>query len=109
MTHEEIYEISSIENIFPHEVFDEKINEIAPFITEIYCIHDDYEQYLSVFFSPSQIHRLSEVITPLRMKKTEEEIQCIEKAITITNEAHRAIQASYRSLSYEYEVEAVIA
>ncbi len=105
-----IAEISGIEKISPLSTLSPYISEVIEDIPDIYTTHRDENPYFEeLTIYDATYHPLYEVLEPLRMIKTDEEVENIRKAIAVTGFAYEKLRKNIRPGMYEYEVEALVA
>lgn len=57
---------------------------------------------------PTSIHEPGSILHPLRLRKSEREIDLMRQAVAITEQGHRAAMSSTRPGMYEYEIEGLL-
>lgn len=105
-----IRETSGIQEILPLESI---TSYIDPLLTEIQILYIDNIDDNPFFdgISSFEFERVSlrDTLEPLRMIKSPEEIECMKKAISVTEKAQKLLIQSIQPGMYEYEIEAMVA
>ena len=83
--------------------------EIYDDITTVFATHETFDELFAGRVSENAWSSLALLLEPLRMKKSDEEIEVMRKAIDITHEAYRAIRNNLSKAEYEYHIESYIA
>ncbi len=119
-TKEEIQQISGIKTVKWIDDFDMTLRDLALNSEHIYVNLNEYIKYESPVFYQDQrmvqnlkqqfplhnYHRLAPIITQSRLVKEKEEIELLQKACDITNDAFHRILKFVKPGVKEYEVEA---
>ena len=93
LSYSEIAEISGIQNISPISTLSPYISDVMQDISNIYTTRNAENPYFEELDSYGWVfHALYEVLEPLRMIKSEEEVASIRKAISVTHEAYLALK-----------------
>lgn len=103
LPYEDLSAISGISDIRPHASFEKDRSLYCSDARQVYTSGDQWNLPDEKHFS------LSSLLTPLRMKKTTEEIEKMKRAIESTAEAYFILRSIIKPWMYEYEVEAEIA
>ncbi len=122
LTKDEAKEISGVENIYWYDQFEGFLPDYMFYVQDVYIsinenhgykrFYDDSEMRfinrLKFLYPLHTYRRLGQILVPMRMKKTEEELGVIKYAIDLTAKAFDRVLKFMRPGVKEYEVEAEI-
>ena len=116
LSHEELRWISGIDDIREMQYASSDIRSLLLGVDHIgirdqltYLDEKNFLRKFQLSQKRSSYIALSSYIRPLRMYKTEEEVENIEKAVSITHQAYDKKKKNIQPWMYEYEIEACIA
>lgn len=122
LTKEEACQLSGVNDILPLQDFDEVWTSLAKksdvlyysknqnprLKTNLQLPEDIFADELIARWPDKPVRCLSEILVACRLIKEPEEIACIERACSITQEAFFEIARNVKTGMYEYEVEAIM-
>ena len=122
LTREDATKISGIENIYFEEQFESIIAEVMVYAENVYLNRNEYPKFQTDVlnreirfsnwviekFPNHKFERLAPILWSLRIKKENEEIELIKKAVDITEKAFHHILKIVKPGIHEFEIEAEI-
>jgi Xaa-Pro aminopeptidase len=110
LSYDEITQYSGIESVLPLFELLGYIDSSMNTTQSIYTHQNIDNPYLENLLEYNcEMHGISELLDPLRMIKTDEEIDCMRRAIQVTHQAFNCVKEKIQPGMYEYEIEALIA
>lgn len=122
LTEKEAKEVSGIKEVFWISFLEGKLKELLKSNPKVYLNSNEHARSNNAVetrddkfrlrfmknYSWSSINKVAPIMHDLRFQKEKEEVECIQKAVDITETAFRRVLNTMKADKYEYEIEAEI-